>query len=72
MIKIGQKVRFDPFEDDRAQGIKDCRGDVVGIVRYINEPHQYFMVEYGEPPVRVCFKFADLFAERCKKVEICG
>lgn len=51
MIKIGQKVKFDPLRDISIMGVLDRRtakfDQVVGTITYINAPHRWFSVEYG-------------------------
>ena len=60
-IEVGQKVRFDPFRDITGFASDMNRGrDVRGKIVYVNEPHKWFLVEYGKPKARVSFKFCDL------------
>lgn len=60
-IKIGQKVQFDPFFSVTGFASDDFRGDyVTGEVIYVNEPHHWFSVEYGDPKARTSFKFCDI------------
>ena len=71
MIEVGQKVCFDPFEDTKGFGSRDNKGNVVtGTVVYINEPHQWFLVEYkcGKSKLRTSFKFCDVG----ERVTVCG
>lgn len=69
MIKLGQKVRFDPFEYLTGFGISSNRGShVVGTVVMVNEQNQWFSVEYGDPKVRTSFKFCDIG----EAVTVCG
>ena len=62
-VKIGQKVRFKPFAGIHMTGFSDV-GDVVaiGTVKYINEPHRWFSVEYdtGAGPQRISFDFTEI------------
>lgn len=61
MIKVGQKVRFDPFKDIMGFGTEVNRGNyVTGIVVMVNEPHQWFSVEYGDPKARTSFMFCEI------------
>ena len=61
VVTIGQKVRFDPFRHITGFASDDHRGrSVRGRVVYINEPHQWFSVEYGKPKARTSFKFCDI------------
>lgn len=65
-IEIGTIVRFTPAV---AMG-KDCFGlprRVSGTVVYINQAHQWFLVEWG-PGLRSGFKMDDLGGE----VTVCG
>lgn len=67
MIKIGQKVKFDPLRDISIMGVLDRRtakfDKVVGTITYINVPHRWFSVEYGDKKkgyhLRTSFKFDD-------------
>lgn len=69
MIKVGQKVRFDPFKDITGFSSNDCRGKtVVGTVVMVNVPHKWFSVEYGNPKMRASFKFCDIG----QAVTVCG
>ena len=69
MIQVGQKVRFDPFAEVMGFGIEENRGDyVTGTVVMVNEPHNWFSVEYGNPKARTSFKFCSIG----KEVKICG
>ena len=62
-VKVGQKVRFDPFRCITGIGSEAVRGNIVtGIVVMVNEPHQWFSVEYygGGGKFRDSFKFCDI------------
>ncbi len=59
-IKIGQKVRFDPFETICGYGIDDMRYKVEGTVVEIYWEHKWFSVEFGDPKQRTSFNFADI------------
>ena len=62
MIKVGQKVEFNPFEGMRAYGATAIDVDVTGKVIYINEPHNWFEVEYKslEGKQKTSFKFDEI------------
>ena len=69
MIKVGQKVSFDPFAAIKGFAIEESKGKIVtGTVVYVNEPHKWFSVEYGDPKARISF----LFCEIGEEVKICG
>ena len=69
MIKVGQKVRFDPFEYLTGFGASDNRGNyVIGTVVMVNEQNQWFSVEYENPKMRASFKFCDIG----EAVTVCG
>ena len=59
-VRIGQKVRFDPFENIVGFGIDACRCEVEGTVVEIYPEHKWFSVEYGDPKQRISFKFCDI------------
>ena len=64
MIEIGQKVEFRPFWDVKGFAKNLHENDIVtGTVVYVNYPHKWFLVEYGEKKVRTSFKFWELGAE---------
>lgn len=69
MVKVGQKVRFDPYGYVEGFGSLDIRGnEVVGIVVLVNHKHRWFSVVYGEPQQRTSFLFSDIG----EAVTICG
>ncbi len=59
-VRIGQTVRFDPFETSFGFGVDACRGEVEGTVVQIFEDHKWFSVVYGDPKQRTSFNFADI------------
>jgi hypothetical protein len=59
-VTVGQKVRFDPFEDIVGFGIDACRSEVTGTVVEVYQEHKWFSVEYGDPKQRISFKFCDI------------
>ncbi len=72
MIKIGQKVKFDPAREVKGFASKDAKGKIVtATVVHINVPHKWFTAEYntvsGEK-LRTAFKFCDIG----QAVKICG
>ena len=61
MIKVGQKVRLDPFRELKGVGAEDNRGNyVTGTVVMVNERHKWFSVECGDPKMRTSYKFCDI------------
>ena len=71
MIEVGWKVRFDTSREVTALGRQAKSGNVVtGIVVMVNEPHEWFLVEYecGGVKLRDSFKFCDIG----QVVNICG
>ena len=69
MIQVGQKVRFDPFEEVKGFGIEENRGKpVTGTVVFVHAPHRWFSVEYGNPKMRTSFRFDEIG----KVVNVCG
>ena len=72
MIKIGQKVKFDPIREHKSWGSKGVEPKkVTATVVYVNEENQWFTAEYtgcfGEK-IRTAFKFWDIG----KTVTVCG
>lgn len=66
MIKLGQKISFDPWHC--STGVLGSReGDrVEGIVTYVNPKHSWFEVEYklGNEKFKTSFHFCDVFGEK--------
>lgn len=61
MVKVGQKVRFDPLHYVIGYGTEVIRGHLVtGTVIMVHESHKYFLVEYGETKAKISFKFCDI------------
>ncbi len=59
MVKVGQKVQFDPFSYSIGYGSDGCRGKkVIGKVVYVNYAHGWFSVDYEGQ--RFSFKFCEL------------
>lgn len=70
MVKVGTKVRFDPFEPMTGFGISMNNGEKVdGIVVQIHKRHRWFGVEYDCDGVkqRTSFKPDDI-GERVKVI----
>ena len=65
MIKLGQKVRFNPWHGQR--GFADCDCNVDGTVIYVHPAHHYFTVVYELGPMKHKFKtsfhFADVYGK---------
>ena len=60
MIRVGQRVKFDPFQYATGYGSADFKGGVVvGTIVYVNWEHGWFSVEYGERQ-RTSFMFQDI------------
>ena len=69
MVKVGQKVQFDPFRYITGYGAMGIRGQVTtGTIVYINRKHKWFSVEYGKHKLRTSFKFWDIG----RVVTVCG
>lgn len=62
MIRVGQKVLIDPFKDIRSYGVSMVVGKQEGVVVYVNYPHKWFSVEYGNEDNRqlTSYKFFDI------------
>ena len=67
MIKIGQKVRFDASKCIYTTGLTSANSITTGTVKYVNDKHRWFSVEYGDPKMRISFDFNDIG----KDVKIC-
>lgn len=67
MVKVGQKVRFDPFSCISGDGVEEMRYQITGKIAYINWKHRWFSVVYGNR-LRTSFHFYDIG----KEVTICG
>ena len=62
IIKLGQKVKFNPFEGTKVMGSMDDT-EVIGEVTHINEEKQWFQITYGKHKLRRCYKFSDIGTE---------
>lgn len=60
MIRVGQKVTFDPYLEITGFGVEACRKQVTGVVVEVYEDHKWFSVVYGDPKQRTSFNFADI------------
>lgn len=61
MIVSGAKVKFNPFKEITGFASEDTRGNVLtGTIVYVNKPHKWFSVEYGNPKMRTSFKFSQI------------
>ena len=62
MIKVGQKVRFDPHAGITSYGFTMVRGEVTGTVVMVHHKHRYFTAEYeaGGQTFKCSFNFNDL------------
>lgn len=58
-LRIGQRVKCDPLRDIGGQGSWDAKQTVIGTIVYVNAPHRWFLVAYGES-LRTGYKFCDL------------
>lgn len=62
MIKVGQKVRFNPFLGCRQYGFSYMSDDLEGVVHYVHPTNRWFNVKYdgGDGMVLTGFKFDDI------------
>lgn len=62
MIKVGQKVRFNPFHGVRQYGLGSVNDFVVGVVNYVHPTHRWFNVKYnnGDGTQLLGFLFDDI------------
>lgn len=65
-VKIGQRVKFRPFDNINTYGDSVNCGELLsdlvaeGKVVYINEYGHWFSVEWGKRKARTSFKFTDV------------
>jgi hypothetical protein len=66
MIKVGQKIRFDPFHGVGSYGLGACHKKVEGTVTMVYPEHRYFTAEYemGERKFLISFNFVDVYGEK--------
>ena len=57
-VNVGQRVRFDALAAVNSS-IEKINADTVGTVVWINAPHKWFSVQYGENQ-RISFKFSEI------------
>ena len=62
MINVNQKVRIKPFAHMLKTGANEAEleWEVEGTVKYVNAPHRWFSVEYGEYGQRIAYNFCDI------------
>ena len=61
MIKIGQKVKFNPVAHMHSVNDIAAYENTEGIVKYINPVNRWFSVEYGDDvKLRMAFNFNDI------------
>lgn len=61
MVKVGQKVRFDPCSHLDGFCAEVVKGnEVTGTIVMVNYKHGWFSVEYGDPKARTSFNFVDI------------
>ena len=71
MVKVGDRVQFDPFIGYKGFASSDCRGRIVtGPVVWINRLNGWFSVEYdcGKTKLVTSFNFHDIG----RVVTVCG
>ena len=61
MIRVGQRVKFDPTIDWYGCGDPSNRITVTGTVVMVNHKHEWFSVQYGD--FRTSFKFSQIGQE---------
>lgn len=62
MLKVGQRVSFNPNRDPKVFGVHTSKSTdrVVGTITYVNKEHRWFLVEYNDnPKIKTSFKFDD-------------
>lgn len=62
MIKVGQRVRFNPFGGIKQYGLESMSEVVEGVVNYIHPTNQWFNVKYdgGDGMQLLGFRFDDI------------
>ena len=60
MVKVGQKVSFNPFRGINSFSDVTRFNNTEGTVKYVNAKHRWFSVEWGETNSRTSFVFHDI------------
>lgn len=63
MIKIGELVKFDPFDGARCSGCSEVSVKLIGVVTFVHEGHRYFTAEYLDSDKNkqcISFRFDDI------------
>lgn len=60
MIKVGQKVKFDPFDCLTGYGTEVTHRKVTGKVVFVNARHRWFEVVDNKGKSRTTFHFCDI------------
>ena len=66
MLKLGQKLKFDPWHGIHSVlGRVDTKDEVEGTIIYVHPNHHYVMVEYelGGEKFKTSFNYADIFGD---------
>lgn len=62
MIKVGQKVRFNPYHGVKQSGFGVENDVAEGVVHYVHPTNRWFNIKYngGDGPMLTGFKFDDI------------
>jgi hypothetical protein len=62
MIKVGQKVRFNPYHGVKQSGLGVETDITEGVVHYVHPTNRWFNIKYngGDGPLLTGFKFDDI------------
>lgn len=61
MIKVGQKVKFNPFKGLHSVGDISSTENTEGVVKFVHERNRWFSVEYGDDvKLRISYNFNDI------------
>ena len=62
MIKVGQKVIFDPWHGIHGSDVAEVKGERKGRIIYVNDEHRYFTASYeiNNRKWLTSFKFTDV------------
>lgn len=66
MLKLGQKVKFDPWKGQHSVGINVPAGEIDGTIVCIHPSHHWFTVEYrtNNHKFRTSYHFCEVYGER--------
>lgn len=66
MLRVGQKVKFDPWKGQHNVGIAVDAGEMDGVIVCVHPGHHWFTIEYetNNHKFRTSYHFCEVYGER--------